>query len=159
MACDAPEAPLAHQHKRFAVHCALRQAVREHRQGVEPLEAVDPPGFQILAHGQRVEEERLVSRCARLRRRYAVEDGLGVNASVVPDGPKSLLMSLEELECRMSSNQHLIEAARNEIALAHGIDEAQPFGSIGAADNPRMFSGVPVQHLASDVLACSDGGR
>ena len=68
-------------------------------------------------------------------------------------------MPLEELECGMSSNMHLIEATRNEIALADGVDEAQQLGRIGAADDPRMLSGVPIKHLAFDVLACSDGRR
>ena len=58
---------------------------------------------------------------------------------------------------RMAASKSSI--ARDEVALADGVDEAQQLGSVGAAYDPGMLPGIPVEHLALDVLASPDGRR
>ena len=83
-----------------------------------------------------MQEQRLVCRCPRLHCRDAVKDGLGIDASIVLDGPKSLLMPIEELQCGAGSNDHLIKARRDQVALTDSVDEAQQLSGVGAANDP-----------------------
>ena len=54
LAGDSPEASLADEYECLSIYRAFGQSIGEHRKGVEPVESVDPPCFEILAHGQRV---------------------------------------------------------------------------------------------------------
>ena len=54
LSSDAPEAFLADQYERLTIDGSFGETVGEHGQGVEPIEFVDPPGLEVLAHGQRV---------------------------------------------------------------------------------------------------------
>ena len=119
---DAPEALLADEHERLSVDCAFREAIGEHRQGVEPIQSVDPPGLEALTHGERMQEQRLVCRCPRLHRRDAIKDGLGIDASIMLHGPKSLPMSIEELQRRAGfenalrkGNVRLVPPLENDV--------------------------------------------
>ena len=57
-----------------------------------------------------------------------------------------------------NSNNHLVKTRRDQVALTDGVDEAQQLGRVGTTYDPGMFPGVPVQHLASHLLACLEGG-
>ena len=41
------------------------------------------------------------------------------------DRSQSLLVTFEKLKCRASSNDALIEARGNQVALAYGVDETE----------------------------------
>ena len=68
-------------------------------------------------------------------------------------------MTLEELQRGAGSDGHLIEAGSNQVALPDGDDETEEFSRLGAADYPGMLPGIPVQHLAFDLLASPNGRR
>ena len=88
-----------------------------------------------------------------LLRRDAVEDGLRIDSRAVLDLSSALGLSLQQLACCGRASLDLIDRGRNEVPLAHYIEEAEEFGRKGRADHPRVLPRIPINDLTLHILA------
>ncbi len=76
----------------------------------------------------------------------------GVHARVMLDCAVVVRMPLQHLRGGGHSGPDLIECRGQYVALADGVQQAEKLCCVGGPYYARVFSRVPVEHLATNLL-------